>query len=140
MYNYRSTPFYTHYEAQFREIFTNSWPTLGEVTCSTIRLLCRLFEIDTPLLQASSLPGGPAHLPAILETLGADRVLVPEVSEAHDAPLLAHPLRFRFEEPTYRQNFDGYEPEMSALDLLFNYGPEAPRLLRAGAFVEPVRP
>ncbi len=36
----------------------------------------------------------------------------------------------RFDHATYRQPFAGFEAGMSALDLLFGYGPEAPVMLK----------
>ncbi|MFB6098553.1 MAG: WbqC family protein [Salinibacter sp.] len=40
--------------------------------------------------------------------------------------------RMSYDHPTYRQNFQGFEPEMSAADLVFNYGREAQRILAEG--------
>jgi hypothetical protein len=36
-----------------------------------------------------------------------------------------------FAHPVYTQNYPGFEPYMSAIDLLFNHGPDAKRILTA---------
>jgi len=97
----------------------------------------RLLGLTTPLVRASALPGAPDTLPAVLAAVGADALLVPEAAAAHDAPLAPALRVMRYETPAYRQNFSGFVPGLSAVDVLFNYGPEALSIIRQGvqAFV-----
>ena len=45
---------------------------------------------------------------------------------------------FEFKHPVYPQKYPGFEPAMSAIDLLFNTGPEAGKILQAaGKIVSP---
>ncbi|MFK7845291.1 MAG: WbqC family protein [Rhodothermales bacterium] len=37
-----------------------------------------------------------------------------------------------FTEPAYRQHFEGFEPGISALDIVCNYGPEASGIIAGG--------
>jgi len=37
-----------------------------------------------------------------------------------------------YEHPSYRQNFPDFIPGMSVLDVLFNHGPEAKRIILQG--------
>jgi hypothetical protein len=39
---------------------------------------------------------------------------------------------FSYEHPEYHQNFEGFEAGVTGMDLLYNYGREAPRLLAQG--------
>ena len=44
---------------------------------------------------------------------------------------------FRFEHPIYKQRYPGFESNMSALDLLFNMGPEASEIIKtSGSIVD----
>ena len=37
-----------------------------------------------------------------------------------------------YEHPRYRQAFDGFQPGMTTLDVLFNYGPDAVSIIKDG--------
>lgn len=138
-YNYRTTPYFEFFEPRLEEIFQQEWTTLGALTCATVLLTLRLFEIDTPVVRASELVGRPASVAAIARVLAADTLLLPENTAAIDRAAAAQVYALRFKEPVYRQNFGGFVPGMTALDLLFNLGPvEARALLEAHSDVVPV--
>ncbi len=131
-YNYRSTPFFEYYEPYFEPIFSRTWTRLSDLTCATVALLHRLLGLTTTLVRASALPGAPDTLPAVLAAVGEDALLAPESAAAHDAPLAPALRVMRYETPAYRQNFGGFVPGLSAVDVLFNYGPEARSIIRQG--------
>ena len=136
-YNYRSTPYFEFYEPEVKPFFEREWTHLGALTCASVELLAGLMDLPTPLVRASRLPGAPRTAAAIEEALRASgetaALRVPAsgraegLSEAEKAGGMFH-----FDAPTYRQNFEGFEPGMSAADLLFNLGPEAAARLREG--------
>ncbi len=131
-YNYRSTPYFEFYEPEVRPFFEREWTRLGPLACASVELLARLMDLSTEIVRASAL-GGPADTPeAILEQVGAGpRLVLPEEAEGAGQHVL------RCAPPTYRQNFEGFEPGLSAADLLFNCGPEATALLRQSSSVAP---
>lgn len=131
-YNYRTTPFFEFFESDLRPLYDRRWTHLGELTCAGVAVLHRLFGLSCRLVRASELPGRPDTLPAVTAALEATELLVPAAAAAHDRRLVAPLHVMHFETPVYRQNFEGFEPDLSALDLLFNYGPEARTLLRQG--------
>ena len=133
-YNYRTAPFFDHYERAFRDLFEQSWTRLGDLTCATAERLHALFGLTSTLVRASALPGAPQDLGALVEAVGGGVLLTSEAAAAHDRRRVAAVEAVAYREPVYRQNFDGFEPGMSAVDLLFNYGPEAPSVLRRGVF------
>ena len=139
-YNYRSTPFFELYEAQFKPFFFETWPTVGAATCASILRTLKMLDVRIDVRRASELSGRPATLGAIVEAVEADALLVPEALV--DVEEAGVPIRaFAFDEPEHHQNFDGFEPGMSVLDLLFNYGPEARHWLERGAVLaEPEEP
>lgn len=131
MYDYRTTMYFEFYEEQFRPFFDVAWDNLADCTCRSVELQAELFGIDTPVTRASALEGAPSSVAGIVDALGADAVVVPEDTERPeqlDVPVQS----FAYDHPEYRQNFEGFISGVSGMDLLFNYGREAPRLLTQG--------
>ena len=132
-YNYQTAPFFDHYEAAFHDLFENPWTSLGALTCASAELLHRLFGLSTVLVRASALPEAPSDLGTLA---GHDHVLlVPEATAEHDRTQVASVQVLRYQEPVYHQNFEGFEPGLSGVDLLFNYGPSAVEVLRSGVVI-----
>ncbi|MGI9175439.1 MAG: WbqC family protein [Rhodothermales bacterium] len=132
-YNYQTAPFFDHYEAAFRDLFETPWTSLGALTCATTELLHRLFGLPSALVRASTLPEAPGDLRALVGHGGT--LLTSEAAAEHDCGQVASVQVMRYQEPVYQQNFDGFEPGLSAVDLLFNYGPAAPKLIRRGVTI-----
>ncbi len=136
-YNYRSTPYFEFYEPDLTPFFERSWERLGPLSCASVELLHRLMKLPTHLVRASELenkPDTPAAIHAAVE--GDELVALPDTA-VHDARHVSTAHALRFEPPMYRQNFDGFEPGMSAADLLFNYGPAMPAMLEESVQVVP---
>lgn len=137
MYNYRSAPFYHAYAPGVQALLQHPPVTLGALTCHSVTLMARWLGVAGRLVSASRLPGRPDTLPAILGILEGPVMLLtrPEArstDSGHGVPVAVG----RFTAPTYRQTFDGFQPDLSALDLLFNYGPDARRIIRESLDIE----
>ncbi len=138
LYDYRTTMYFDFYRDQFQPFFETTWEALADCTCRSVRLQASLLGLDTTITRATALTGAPASRAAIVETLADGQSLdedEPLVVPAGEPPAeeLKMPVQaFEYEHPTYRQNFEGFEPGMTALDLVFNYGREAPRRLMQG--------
>lgn len=138
-YDYRSTPYFELYEPKLAPFFAEEWTHLGPCACRSVELLSELAGLGADLVRASRLPGAPRTLPAILDALGAAEatLLSPPDAAPHDEAQLegtgwdGRVRPFAFEAPRYRQNFAGFEPDLSFADLLFGYGPEARAMLSA---------
>ena len=128
-YNYRTTPYFEFYEHRLRPVFDRDWDRLSELTAASVEIVRDLLGIDTQIALASQLSGAPSTLDGILAATGREDLLIPRESLGVDAELAASVLEF--DPPRYRQNFEGFEPEMSALDLLFNYGPACLTMIRS---------
>ncbi len=135
-YNYRAAPFFAFYEPELAALLERTWTHLADLTCATVELVHRLLALPAVLVRASDLPGRPADLPGVLAALEDGPLLAPEDAAPHDAPAAPGLRVFHYDHPRYRQTFAGFEPGMTALDLLFNYGPEARSILRQGIRVE----
>lgn len=131
MYDYRTTMYFEFYVEVFRPFFEEEWTNLAECTCRSVELQAEIFGIRTPLTRASELNGAPSTIADIVEAVGADTLVVPKADAVPTVEAVAVEV-FSYEHPTYHQNFDGFESGVTAMDLAFNYGREAPRLLAGG--------
>ncbi len=139
-YNYSSAPFYDYYIEPLLRIQQTDWLTLSEVCCAGIEWLAQTLAPAATVIRASALAGAPATLPGIVEVLARGDVLMSASRWRQDGGRVNDPVVATFEEVRYPQNFPGYEPGMSVLDMLFACGPDTGRRLDAGLTVERIRP
>jgi hypothetical protein len=132
VYNYSTAPYFDYYAHHFEPLFEQRWNNLGELTCASVEVLHRLLNMESNMIRASSLPEAPSSWQEVLAAVGSHEISLPRETTQPDGPPLPGQDVFNYAEPPYRQNFDGFVPGMSAVDLLFNYGPEASLVLRQG--------
>ena len=104
-YNYSTSPFYEYFIQEISDIILKEHRTLADLTCSTTIWCARAIGLDTEMNIGDS---GKRSMSRVME----------EVAE--------------YEHPSYRQNFPDFIPGMSVLDVLFNHGPEAKRIILQG--------
>jgi hypothetical protein len=136
-YNYRATPFFEYYADRLQPVFDTDWVGLADLTSRTVELIRALLGIRTPLIRASDLEGAPDSVPDVMDAVGDTHLLVPRIALSSDRLLASSVLDF--EETERHQHFDGFEPDTSALDILFNYGPEALGMIRRQRVVTDAR-
>jgi hypothetical protein len=132
MYDYRTTMYFEFYEERFRPFFDVEWTNLAACTCRSVELQAELFGLDTTITRASTLAEGPATLGGVVAATEADSIAIPVSEKSSPLELNVEPEPFSYEHPDYHQNFGGFVPGMTGMDLLFNYGREAPRILASG--------
>ena len=112
---------------------------LGPFNVAAVRRLARLLGVRTPLVLLSEVlgvPDGPDdRLIALCRQFGCDTYLSGPGGHAYMdlERWRSAGVRVEFQEfrhPVYRQCHDGFEPNLSAVDLLFARGPQAAALLR----------
>jgi len=133
LYNYRTTMYFEFFEDSFRPFFERPWERVSPCICRSVELLADLFGLSTTVTRASELDGAPDSLPAVVQAVEEDALVLSEETTAYELPESIVTHRFTYEHPTYRQNFEGFEAGMTAADLVFNYGREAQRILASGA-------
>ena len=131
MYDYCTTMYFEFYEERFRPFFEVKWTNLADCTCRSVALQAELFGLDTTIQRASELEGTPGTYQEIVDAVGAETLVVPSDAEGPTLHSLAVEA-FSYDHPEYHQNFKGFEARVTGMDLLFNYGREAPRLLAQG--------
>jgi len=140
MYNYRSTMYFEYYEDDFQPFFDEDWSYLGNCTSRSVELTADLLEVATPITRASDLDGAPDTVEAVLAAMGEEVLLVPPDAAPHDHDAASTVRVFHYEHPEYRQNFEGFQKGMSAMDVMFNYGPECQRIIAGGSRIEDWEP
>jgi hypothetical protein len=121
---------------------------LVELNCALIAWMAARLGVDTAMVRASTLETGGQrgeHVARICERIGATDYLSPPGAEeyliedrtAFDLRSIAMWLHV-FEHPQYPQRFSPFIPYATALDLIFNVGPDAAAVMRSGR--RPARP
>ena len=128
-YNYGRTPFFPYFASEL-DFFEAESPFLSDVTCASVKTLHRLYGLKSRLILASEVEGCPGSFQEIVKAFEPGLVVSVGQAYSRDKELFSATTRLDFEEPEYRQHFDGFEFDMTALDLLCNYGPEAAGVIK----------
>lgn len=137
---YGKAPFFAEYFDEM-EMIMRRHGRLADLNIELINWMCRKIGIERETFRSSELEvdGRKADLLVeICKLLGADRYLSAAGSkhyiDEHD-PFTPNGISVVFQDyhPTeYQQRGGAFEPFLSALDLLFNEGPESLRIVAAG--------
>lgn len=132
-------PHFKTYFPEFADIIHKDFPLLAELNLELIKWLARIFEIKTPMMRSSELEGitGQAgeRLISICKSIGATKYLSgfggqnyqEKENFEHEGIKLAV---YDFKHPQYPQLFGDFIPGLSAVDLLFNCGPQGAEILK----------
>lgn len=138
--NYAGAPHFDWLFPAIEEILDADWDGIAGLNRRTVDVLMARLDIRTPVRAASEWDLGDdptGRLVAICRHVGAETYL--SGAGGRDYLDLA---RFRdagirvvfqdFAHPEYPQQFGAFEPYMSAVDLLFNCGPDSLDVIRSG--------
>ena len=128
--NYKDTPYYSEYEKEIKKIYEKRYDKLVELNMKMINFLKKAFDIDTKIVFSSDLgftSKSTKRLVEIVETLGGDVYLSGPMGRDYLDVLLFEnrgiKVEFQdFKHPVYKQRYEGFVPNMSAIDALFNTG------------------
>jgi hypothetical protein len=138
--NYARAPHFAAHREFLAEVYGREWKRLVDLTTATTDYLHRAFGLNCPTRRSSEMGVAGEKDTLILNLcreVGATIYLSgPFGRDYLDAAAFAAAgieLRFHdYPHPEYRQSFPGFEPFMSAVDLLFNHGPASLEILRSG--------
>jgi hypothetical protein len=139
--HYLKTDFYNLHQDFFHSIYSQNFQYVWQMNEKIILYLMRCFNVEIDVVRASDLAVDP-HLEktdlmiGLLKAAGADVYLSgpsgKEYLQFEQFPQNNIQLKFfDFQHPVYKQRYPGFEPNMSAIDLLFNAGPAAAKLIGA---------
>ncbi|ULA63394.1 MAG: hypothetical protein LZF86_110089 [Nitrospira sp.] len=136
--HYARAPFRDRYLPELREIYAQPWSKLSDLNLAVIRWLLQAYGIATPLRCASELTAREEPTDRLIDlcrAVGATQYLAGPGAEGYmDQPRFeASGVELEMQEfhhPVYWQAYEPFEPNLSAIDLLFCQGPEALSQLR----------
>ena len=136
---YRKAPYFEKYAPRIQKILETRWDRLVDLNKATLEFMLDAFEIDTPIARSSELGVEGARSGLLLNLckavradtfvggLGGSRGYL-ELDAFHKAGVAVEWQQF--EHPRYVQcGSSSFIPGLTALDALFNCGPDAPALL-----------
>lgn len=139
--NYARARHFSAHRAFFEEVYGRDWKRLIDLTTVTTDYLRAAFELNCPIKHSSEMDvegEKDALILNLCRAVGATTYISgPFGRDYLDAAAFAAAgieLVFHdYPHPTYAQAFAGFQPFMSAVDLLFNHGPASRDLLRSPA-------
>ena len=138
--NYKNSPYYYEIIPYISELYKYECERLMDFNIQSIKMLMSLFGIHINMVFASDLqPKGKSNelIVDIMKKLdcrkylsgtGARDYYVPEVYERAGIEVIWQD----FTHPIYTQQYDGFIPYLSSIDLLFNCGIEKSRKILRG--------
>jgi len=142
--NYKKTPYFKDYFPLIKEVIDFDHKLLIDLDLDLIETIADILSIKVNLVRSSEFPycGQEKNqkLVSMCEFTGADSYLSGSGGKAYiDESLFALAnIKIQwhnYEHPDYKQRFEGFLPNLSTIDLLFNMGPQAKKLLLKGGFV-----
>jgi hypothetical protein len=142
---YGKAPYFRRYGPILEEVLARPWDRLAALNLRILRDLAPAFGITSQIVPSSNLdvPGmATERLIGICRKLGATQYLTGAFAAGNhlDSAVFAEAgIELVIQDwvpPTYNQQFpaQGFVPELSAVDLLFNEGPRSLECLVAGFF------
>jgi hypothetical protein len=137
--NYRRAPFFDLYAPSLEPFFLRRWERLASLDDALVQVLFDHLGVSTPRRKSSAMgveSSGTRLILDLCRSVGARTYISgPFGREYLDLPSFRGAgIEVRFHDyphPRYRQVYDGFEPFMSVLDLLFNEGPQSLGVLRS---------
>lgn len=128
--NYKDAPYYSIYADELMRIYKRTYEKLVDLNMELIRFLMKAFDIDVEIVFSSDLgftSKSTQRLVEIVEALGGDVYLSgPKGRDYLDVSLFERKgikVVFQdFKHPVYKQRYEGFVPNMAAIDALFNVG------------------
>ena len=131
---YSAAPYFLYYRDELEKILMQRHERLLDLNDALLHYLLKKFKINCQISYTDNFtPPTVPPSPTDLRTLLTDKHTLPTDNHTHP-PLdfTFHFSLFTFHFPPYPQVFDtrfGFQPNLSAIDLLFNLGPEAKQIL-----------
>ena len=126
--NYKDTLYYSVYEKEIKRIYNKRYDKLVDLNMELIDFLKEAFDIGVKMVFSSELgftSKSTERLVEIVEALGGDVYLSGAKGRDYlDVSLFEKKdIRVEFQEfehPVYKQRYEGFVPNMAAIDALFN--------------------
>jgi hypothetical protein len=141
---YRRAHYFDRYYPELTSLLEDGTEKIADLNVGLIRLLLKFLGLERKVIRSSELPlgddtslGKNERLIHLMKVVGATRFY-----EGASGRNFIDPRRFEeegmavefqeYRHPSYPQQFDGFLPNMSVVDLLFNCGGGSLSILRSG--------
>lgn len=139
--NYGKAPFFGGYAPAYESLYAQSWNGFMPMVRAFLERHLLDLGITTPLLYSSEMEVSGSKSGLVLNicrAVGADTYLSGALGRDYlEEPIFVDAniaVRYQnYTHPTYPQCQPGFEPFMGILDLIFNHGPDACRILQSNA-------
>lgn len=145
--NYEKTPYFKEYFPIVKEAISFNHELLIGLNMHLIRNIAEILGIKVNMVRSSEFPycGKEKNekLVSMCKFMGADTYLSGSGGKAYVDESLFNEANIQvhwhnYEHPTYRQRFDGFQPNMSIIDLLFNMGPQSKEIILKGGILSTI--
>jgi len=142
---YQKTPYFKEYYPTIKEALSFDHELLIGLNLHLIKAIADILGIKVTMMRSSEFPYAGAEknekLVSMCKFLGADTYLSGSGGRNYIKEAFFNQSNIKVQwhsyvHPTYRQRFEGFEPNMSIIDLLFNMGPESLETLLKGGVIE----
>lgn len=131
--NYRKAGYFEEYFPELQDIYKKDWKYLVELDIDIIAWLSKKLGITTPVTRSSALKTigrKEEKIINICKALGAEELYDSKAARSILDIRIFQDAKIKIEfqdyiHPVYRQVYKPFIPYMSAIDLLFQYGPES---------------
>ncbi len=126
--NYKDAAYYSEYADELKKIYEKRYDKLVELNMELINFLKKAFDIKTEIVFSSEMDltsRSTERLVEMVEALEGDTYLSGAAGRNYlDTSLFEEKgIRVEFQDfkhPVYKQRYKGFEPNMAAIDALFN--------------------
>lgn len=130
--NYRKAVYYPEFEKDIRKIYEQEYDILVDINMKLIEFFIKSYNIDTKIVYSSEFgfnSRSTERLVDLVNEIGGDIYLSGPMGKDYLNLQLfeekkIHVIFQDFKHPTYPQQYNGFEPYMSAIDALLNVGPK----------------
>ena len=137
--NYKQAPYFNKFSKYFDIIFKQKWKQLIDLQVETMKIVANLLSIDTPVIRSTDLSLKKTKTDLLIEIcqkVGADQYLSGMGGKKYmDEDKISQSgikvVYQNYQHPIYNQQYPqiNFQPYMSIIDLLFNYGESSKKIL-----------
>jgi hypothetical protein len=135
---YQKAPYFHEHKEFFRQLYERKTDKLADLNESIIRYLISAFGIKVEITKTSVLGAqgkGDELIIDMCKRLGADSYVHGRHGKDYINPVKFDDNKIKciyqdFTHPVYKQLHEPFMPEMAAIDLLFNHGPESLKIIK----------
>jgi hypothetical protein len=147
--NYQKSPFYDELYPTIKDAINSNHELLIGLNLHLIKRIAGLLDIHVNMVRSSEFPYSGSEknekLISICKHMGADTYLCGSGGKTYvnEALFKAGKITLQwhsYQHPTYPQQFEGFQSNMSIIDLLFNLGPKAKEILLTGGVITASKP